>query len=73
MKENLKVVVRMLPANLNQDTFWKLIEEKVNDKFIHWYFVNGLIGYLFFIHFLFTFYSFSIFIFLFNFYYFILI
>jgi hypothetical protein len=43
MKEKAlpKVVVRMLPANLTEDAFWKLIEERVKDQVDFWYYVPG--------------------------------
>ena len=41
-----KVVVRLLPPNLSVDAFWKLIEEKVSDKVIYWYYVPGESGYV---------------------------
>lgn len=43
-KENTKVLVRFLPATLSQDAFWKLIEEKVADKVLHWYYAPGKTG-----------------------------
>lgn len=36
-----KVVVRMLPANLTSEAFWKLVEEKVADKVEWWYYCLG--------------------------------
>lgn len=44
-KENTKVHVRFLPAALSSEAFWKLIEEKVSDKVIYWYYVPGKVGY----------------------------
>jgi hypothetical protein len=43
-KENTKVLVRFLPATLSSEAFWKLIEEKVADKLLHWYYAPGKSG-----------------------------
>eukprot|EP00026_Physarum_polycephalum_P006328 Phypoly_transcript_06370.p1 GENE.Phypoly_transcript_06370~~Phypoly_transcript_06370.p1 ORF type:complete len:379 (+),score=78.80 Phypoly_transcript_06370:109-1245(+) len=43
-KENTKVIVRFLPASLSSEAFWKLIEEKVADKVLYWYYVPGDAG-----------------------------
>jgi hypothetical protein len=45
-KENTKVIVRFLPASLSNEAFWKLIEEKVTDKVLYWYYVPGESGYV---------------------------
>lgn len=42
-KENTKVLVRLLPANLSSDAFWKLIENKA-DTILHWYYSQGKSG-----------------------------
>lgn len=49
-QENTKVVVRYLPATLSGDAFWKLIEEKVADKILYWYYVPGETGYVIFVY-----------------------
>jgi len=40
-KLKTKVVVRMLPATLAQDIFWKLIEDRAKDKVDFWYYRPG--------------------------------